>query len=321
MELASEVAYPSRLLQIVMPGEVDVRASVIVKQTYEVAPDGSVRRSEVQAPILEEPIRTPLGLLPSEMVPRKGGVDLCVLGSISLSHPTTSTTVALHTSGSIHRMRVVGDRVWQKRWAGISVSEPAAFASMPLTYARAYGGAVPNRAECVHPDNPEGLGFYRSAEEADGRPVANLESTDAAGPTDPTIALPIVGWAPYSSQWGLRARRSVLLSEDKKSVAKLLPEMFSTAHPDLVFSRWSSDWLRIDGARDHSVSAAVPREELDVIVEVGTQRITARAELDGIYWWLDASKLVITRRARFRYQFRAKERRVAVVRPAMEMSR
>jgi hypothetical protein len=91
---------------------------------------------------------------------------------------------------------VVGDRVWIQRGLTPAPSAPIPFATMPVTYDRAFGGVDdtnPANAS-AYMRNPVGRGYGapRSAERLLGRPVANTED-----PRDPVL-LPWGRYAPMS---------------------------------------------------------------------------------------------------------------------------
>jgi hypothetical protein len=48
-------------------------------------------------------------------------------------------------------------------------------------------------------------------------------------------------------------------------------------------------------------------------VNVGDAASEAFGEIDGVFWWVDASRIVVTWRARFRYAVRAEQARRAAL--------
>jgi hypothetical protein len=107
--------------------------------------------------------------------------------------------------GPVRKMiEVVGDRHWRQVGATVGPSAPAPFATMPLTYARAFGGvddADPREAQpLAYPSNPFGRGWHRVANQGRilGRPLPNLEN-----PGEPVK----VPWGSYRpAGLGIRAR-------------------------------------------------------------------------------------------------------------------
>lgn len=92
-----------------------------------------------------------------ELMPKARG-EVLLAGSAYAAHglAVTEQTVRLAVGGVDKRLRVVGDRQWMYGmlpW--LQVTEPLPFTQMPLTWARAYGGAG-------HPANPEGRGYARN---------------------------------------------------------------------------------------------------------------------------------------------------------------
>jgi hypothetical protein len=80
---------------------------------------------------------------------------------------------------------VVGDRHWTAGVVGVTASSTKPFASMPISYDRAFGGpgevsgddpAITN----AYAANPVGVGYFRRARDADvfGKPLPNTERTN-----------------------------------------------------------------------------------------------------------------------------------------------
>lgn len=127
---------------------------------------------------------------------RRQGVALVVLGEAQTPNgkPMTEHEIAI-TCGSLqHRSRVIGDRVWEKSWTRLRISDPKPFTTMPITNDRAFGGVakLPD-VGMPHAVNPVGRGFHAMADSVPGSTLPNLE--------DP--AAPIKAWTdqPQPSLW------------------------------------------------------------------------------------------------------------------------
>ena len=211
------------------------------------------------------------------------------------------------------QLRVLGDRVWESRGKGDPVpSAPLRFTEMPIAYKRAFGGKAPgSMGEVPWPQNPDGRGFYQTAAEAVGKPLANLEWT--AGPAvrswqdrpDPA------GWGPYPMFWGLRAAASVLLDNDK-NVTGMSRKAFNHAHPAMVVDAIAEgERVEIEGVQSQPITFHVPRLPLTLQWSCGPDRGSVPLTADGLYVWIDQRKVVVTGRARFKYPFRRGEPRGA----------
>lgn len=94
---------------------------------------------------------------------------------------------------------VHGDRVWEKAKDTWLCSEAKPFTSMPLELTHAMGHKE-------WQENPHGIGYYPNAEEALGKPVANIENADEPilRPDDPLAVgtfLPLPAEGVSQSQW------------------------------------------------------------------------------------------------------------------------
>src|SRR5436190_866640 len=60
--------------------------------------------------------------------------------------------------------------------APLVASAPEPFSELPLAYSRAYGGKAEFNFEPVAwPDNPDGIGYYLSRDQAMNQPLPNIE--------------------------------------------------------------------------------------------------------------------------------------------------
>lgn len=127
---------------------------------------------------------------------RRQGVALVVLGEAHTPQgkPARESEIAVSCGTLHHRSRVLGDRVWEKSWGRLRISDPKPFTSMPITNDRAFGGIAPMpEVGMPHAVNPVGRGFHALADTVPGSPLPNLE--------DPTA--PITAWTdrPLPSLW------------------------------------------------------------------------------------------------------------------------
>jgi hypothetical protein len=161
---------------------------LIVKQTWQITRTGTLSIAEEQVPIrltphyLGEPGSSSL-LYDSDLVLEKPGTD-CVL----IGHAWSPGSKAPHVDvtfgvGAVRQQaRVFGERIWMKVLGMVSMSRPAPFEKIPLTWERAFGGADTSFQEPVaheyHLENPVGRGFIarHSMLKIDGMRLPNIEN-------------------------------------------------------------------------------------------------------------------------------------------------
>lgn len=158
---------------------------VAVKGTFVLGSDGMLARADVQEPVLPAPVYsgepgTSSLLYETDLVLGKPATDVLVHGhAYALSGKAApAVEVSLRVGPIFKRIVAVGDRTWEKRLAGLTLSDPAPFERMPLVYERAFGGSIPAGAgPRVEREarNPVGTGLVLSASEAAGKRAPNLE--------------------------------------------------------------------------------------------------------------------------------------------------
>ena len=152
--------------------------------------------------------------------------DLIVTGS-ARAHGGAAVrhmNVTLSYAGrALKRLRVFGDRVWDRGITGWLLSDPLPFVAMPVTYSRAYGGRDDQSGEGR---NPIGTGYVTRLDSSfAGRRAPNVESVHEpiSAPTDrpAPCGIGVVGRASqpriayagtYDDQW--LEHRFPLLPED-----------------------------------------------------------------------------------------------------------
>lgn len=222
--------------------------------------------------------------------------------------PTLQSAIDLRV-GPVHKSAaVVGDRVWQRSFGGMSSSRPIPFTEIPLSYTRCFGGAPvdPSRADAdVGEHNPVGCGLYRSDREAVEQPLPNFE--DPRAPVRSLGDRPTpCGFGPVARHW--RPRRTFAGTYDRAWQAERMPlwpadldeRFFCAAAPGLCARPHlqGGETVRIagmdpDGAREFSL----PRVRLEARFEVGSSSVRRRLVLDAISFELEASSFVMTWRA------------------------
>ncbi|MEO8921559.1 MAG: DUF2169 domain-containing protein [Caldimonas sp.] len=209
---------------------------VVVKATFDVQPDGRCCLSAKSEPVrlMAEP-HGEFGQsslkYEADLAGVKPTTDILVHGDAIAprGRMATSLEVSIRAGAIRKRLRVTGDRLWEKGVLGPKMSEPTPFERMPITYERAYGGwdrSAPQLEDHRLDDrNPVGTGFSVRVENSDGMRLPNIEYPDQLisgwkdRPRPAGFNAVDCGWSPrrqlagtYDEQW--RQERFPLWAED-----------------------------------------------------------------------------------------------------------
>jgi len=186
---------------------------VLIKATFDILPDGTLRRARIQppvdlVPVYWESVAGPYLRRDSDLVATKAGTEVLVEGCACAprGHPVTAMEVALQVGSMTKRLRVVGDRQWRSGVFGPALSEPQPFERMPIVYARALGGvapASPGEAPPPNPHNPVGTGHARTQGHLHGIAAPNIEAPGASAQDWQHHGVP-AGFGPLARHWSPR---------------------------------------------------------------------------------------------------------------------
>jgi hypothetical protein len=209
---------------------------------------------------------TGIMLRQTDLTPEKPGTDVTFLGNAYAPEgkPAGSWQVSLRAGPLQKTLQVHGERFWKPvvrdGWAGFSAREPkrvlkdwrlsdaALVDNVPMTWARAHGGAVPGTGDPeadvpmdVEADNPLGCGIVNLQMDAGSAPVPapqimadGEEHLDWRKPPQPQ------GFGPISPWWRFRQKHAGTYDDQWLNERHpLLPADFDTrfwqcAHPDLI---------------------------------------------------------------------------------------
>jgi hypothetical protein len=212
---------------------------VAVRATFDILPDGTVRRAAEQVPVsrvatyLGEPGRSTLHY-DSDLILGKPGVDLILHGQ---AHPpggraVPTLDVGIRLGSWTKAVRVHGERVWQMGAAGTGLvaTRPRPFTEMALVYERAWGGLDPATEKLPQPlaarENPLGCGYSKTPNALIGKPAPNLEDPRRPAGAGPG-PFPVAGFAPIAPHWAPRVTYAGTYDEAwKRDRAPLLPKDF-----------------------------------------------------------------------------------------------
>ncbi|HYO51811.1 DUF2169 domain-containing protein [Archangium sp.] len=237
LELRNQTPYPAERT-ILLDGKGEEHWVVIVKGTFTLE-SGRLERAASQEPIALADVHhgEPGGSsqkYESDILLRKPSTDILLNGHAHApeGRPVRQLEVFLQVGSLSKRIRVHGDRVWERGLLGLQASRPQPFERMPLVYERAIGHEE---------QNPVGVGPYSGANEAAGKPLPNMEFPDH----------PISSWKDKSPPAGLgvvsknwEPRRTWAGTYDQRWQEERLPlwpldldaRFFQAAPPDQVTS-------------------------------------------------------------------------------------
>ncbi len=324
MELFNRTAWGAGLVNTVVSEE-DLLAAVVCKPVFRLHGSTLIPDDSDPWPVGPKPVETPHGELDGEMPFLRGGVDVIYLGSVHapVGRPVRWLDVQIQAGPSFRRtIRVFGDRVWTQSGDGLVATEPVPFASMPLTWDRAFGGEAEVESGMLPwQENPEGCGFYMFDWQAEGSPLPNLEN-----PAEPirrwTDRPSPVGTGPYRLQWSLRQVNGMELAEDDpvRPVRSIRPTLFNNAHPDLIVAAplRGGDLVSIGCARPGGdLAFQLPDLEFHVHVQLEHKHCLFPLHLDQIIVFGDegeGERVLLSYRVCFRYRVVATERRATTLR-------
>jgi hypothetical protein len=277
--------------------------TVVIKATYLIDVQGRLAVPAIQNTVnfadeyLGPPGTSSIGHA-SDIALFKGSTDIALVGSAHAPHGTQVTEMPVELAiGPVRkRLLVFGDRVWSNRLGLLSISEPAPFSSMPLTYERAFGGKDQERQE---ERNPVGVGFHLTKPDVGSRlpnieDPANLISCWSDRPAPQGFGFLPGDWQPRKSYVGTYDDRW------KEEQFPLPPhdfdhQYFLAAHPDLRCTPYLSgdEAVEVIGASPYGpLRFSLPGKSVALSVQFRTGKPQRRlAALDTITLSPDEGKL------------------------------
>lgn len=313
MNLLNNTSFSAKLFQAGLEDD-QMAACAIVRVVYEVDHE-QLRLSEQQDwPVTFEDWETAYGTMVSDMVFRKGGVDLLVFGSAISALPVEKMNISLSVNENVlANLIVFGDRCWEKNAFGIRQSSPTPFTEMPIRLEHAFGGkAIWDGLEIPYPQNPVGKGYYLDEESAIGNLLPNIE--------DPTNL--IFNWSDHVTPAGFgscplnqRPMHENLVIGEEGQIKSVLPGFFNAAFPPLVAPEiLPGDRISITGMSLPPVfTLQIPPVDFEVELHIGEKHVIRPMKIDQLGIIPGESKAFITYRFPFRYQIRPREIRTCSI--------
>ena len=294
-----------------------ILAMVVAKATYLVAENGEVSLDENPIPALSEPMETPFGTLPNDIIPQKSGVDLLVLGQAYApdGKQTDKMAVSFQVGNFKHTLAIVGDRFWAKNKLGVSPTAPKPFITMPVTSDYAYGGkALLQQKEIPNGNNPVGKGFILDKAEADGVALPNIEDPQDIITSWESQPIP-AGFGPIPLATQITAERGIVEDPETK-MPRVKPEFFNCAHPKMIMPELQlGDQVTLEGMTPEGVfTFTVPDLTLEAELSLEEQPFTFPMRMDTLCLFPEERRFFIALRAGFKYRFTPEQIRVIRVR-------
>lgn len=248
-----------------------------------------------------------------------GGIDVFVLGSLwqPESRPGMELTAEIRVGERLRRrITAIGDRRWVRGNGTLVPGAPEPFVSMPLSWERAFGGAVETEnGPCAWPANPAGRGFYLTADQAEGQRLPNLEDPERRIASFEDRPEP-VATEPYPPEGSRIMERAVELDLDSSNpgLKGIRPLMFNRAHPRMILAPADTprqgEIVEITHASPAgALRFALPELAFHVRVELENRRYHFPLHLDQIAVLLGERRVVLGFRVVFKYRLVKGERR------------
>jgi len=284
------------------PGQMLV--TVVAKAAYAIEASRLKPLDATACEILVQDKETPLGVIPSDQVPLKEGVDVFVMGHAHPlgGNPQTRMEVSFALGAAQRRLLIVGDREWRDT---TTYTPPRPFTSMPITYKTAFGGtALMQGMPVPFPNNSLGKGFVVEREHVAGTSLPNVETYDApvaSWQDQPTPA----GFAAFPADTRIRAERSFRTIDARAGTYEFLPALFSSAHPQMIFPKVESGTeCSLKGMSPEGVLRfSVPRFDPVLTIRIDRNEKRLPMRMDTMCVLTEERRVFLSARASCRYRF------------------
>jgi hypothetical protein len=314
MELVNHTGWPVKWLAG-STGEREMLGIAVIKATWRVV-DGRLQPADTAEhwPVFDKPFVIADASFGVELDHRKVGADLVVIGSARAlgGKPVTQMEVSARCGALHHRTTVIGDRRWERSWGRVRATPPLPFAEMPLGNDRAYGGqALFEGQPLPHAINPTGRGYHASKEDADGKPLPNLERPGRL----------IEAWTdqPLPACW-FKPQGPMELSQpgDPLEMAgRMMESSFNLSVPELIAKDGAlGERLLLQGfSSDGDLDLPLPPAQGPTgHVQVGALKAAMPSRLSTVVVVPDARAVVGTYHCLFRYLMSPRDRRTLELR-------
>jgi hypothetical protein len=299
-------------------------AAIVARLAFRVEEGELLPTPEFQWPVGRMPAQTPYGPFPGDTPFLTGGIDVFVVGSLWQpgGQPDTELTAEIRIGERfVRRILAIGDRRWVRQNGALVPGAPEPFASMPLTYGQAFGGAAETEnGPLAWPPNPAGRGFYFTPGQAEGQPLPNLEDPENRIVSVEDRPEP-VGTAPYPAEGSLRVQHAVELDleSDNPGLKRISPLMFNHAHPRMILApadtpRYGDPVEITHASPEGPLRFRMPAAAFHAGVVLENRNYAFPLHLDQVLVLLEERRVVLGYRVAFKYRLVKGERRSAALR-------
>lgn len=303
MQLINHTAYPALMFKTGLD-DFKYAMSVAVRVTYDVENGNAVVSKNQEWKLERKQWHSEYGLVESDDVYKRGGVDILVFGSARApkSLPVKSTSVEVKfNKKTINRIAVFGDRVWEKSILGMDISNPKPFTEMPLTLENTFGGhAEWDGLKIPYANNPYGKGYNYSKDDCMGKPLPNIENPEKlirkwSDQPDP------VGVACLPQLSELHIRDNVTFDKEGK-MTKFDSKFYNTAFPAMIVDKvQENDTIEIIGMSDNIFQFKIPPQSLTMKVSMNERFREWQMYIEQVGLIIDKNKVFITYRYPINY--------------------
>lgn len=319
MDVINDTAYALEVSRAQLFYEDLIMSTVICKCAWSITPD-RILKPIAPPEIFHEDTEIDGHTIDGDVFPVKQGCDFAIVGEAHApgGRPVPSMRVEARVGNRSSAMKIYGDRVWvPSSRGGFVASDPIPFTTMPLTYARAFGGRCPSKHEGfqdLHPPNPDGCGYASDPETVASTRLPNVEiESQLIG--DWRERPPVAGWGPVARGHGLRGARGIDVNIEAQTT-HLEPLAFNCAHPWWMLDEYPAGTpVQIAGLDPEGVLAfTLPKLELHVELALAERKFAFPIVVDTVLIFASKRELWISARCAFVYQFRPERLRTITVR-------
>ncbi len=308
MELKNHTRYPAILVRTGID-EHNMAAAVVVRTTYDLSADDTSSLSDEQIwQVSAPPWEGPQGPMESDEILYRGGVDLFIFG---FARPPVGRRVR-HMELGIRvgsnferRFAVFGRRIWERSGNQLRAGKPEPIVQISLGPESAFGGKdLWDELPIPYPQNPVGIGYYLTAESAEGSPLPFLECPEH----------PIINWddkpepvwltpCPFSA--GPRLENGYDFDPRTGEITRLKPELFNAAHPRMIVPQvHPGDEIVIAGVQESGLFRfRVPDLKLETNFQFDSEIFSRLLKVDQIGIEVEKRRVFITWRYHCRYPY------------------
>lgn len=290
---------------------------VVVKGTFLINENGVAGLAEKQEPFVYadvhygDPGETSIQY-ECDFAPVKPRTDIIINGHAYAPQekPVKEIAVSFQVGRMRKRLRVVGDRFWERNMFKLYPSEPKPFVKMPLMFEKAFGGS-----DHTHEDpqyhgtemrNPVGVGFFKNPESklVEGTPLPNLEDAERLIHKHTDHPNP-VGFGTLGRNWQPRIEYAGTYDDGwLKDKFPFLPDDFDTRYFQAAPADQQLDYLQggeevacTNMTPDGLLKFTIPKMDVPLLFRFRDREVEVKPNLDTLIIEPDERRFILLWRA------------------------